>query len=99
MIWMWYQDNERVLGNILATQNLIFLSTDKKVYAISKETHEAVWSYEASGVMVMGMGHLYILDPRGNLTSINVSSRSSRRGQFKNDAYYTFDYFILDLNY
>ena len=75
--WKWFADNERVLDQMLTTQDLVFVSTDKKIYAISKETHEAVWSYEASGVMSMGMGHLYILDTKGNLTSIKVSASKS----------------------
>lgn len=75
--WNWYQDNENVLGQILVTKNLVFISTDKNIYAISKVTREPVWSYPASGVLSMGMGHLYILDKLGNLISIKVSSLST----------------------
>lgn len=72
LVWSWYQDNENVLGQMLVTENLVFVSTDKKVYAISKKSHEPVWSYEASGTLSIGMGHLYILDRDGNLSSISV---------------------------
>lgn len=72
--WNWYKKNEKVLGQMLVTKNLIFISTNKNVYAISKKRHEQVWAYHASGLLSMGMGHLYILDKMGNLISINVSS-------------------------
>ena len=74
LLWQWYQDNELVRGGMLVTKNLIFITTDQKVYAISKETHEPVWEYSGSGTLSMGMGHLYILDYAGYLTSISVES-------------------------
>lgn len=72
LVWSWYQDNENVSGQMIVTDNLVFISTENKVYAISKKTHESVWSYDASGALSLGMGHLYISDRHGYLTSITV---------------------------
>lgn len=70
--WVWFQDNENVRGQLLVTNNLIFVTTNKKTYAISKKTREPVWSYEVTGTLAMGMGHLYVLCDDGTLNSFAV---------------------------
>ena len=72
-IWNWYKDNENIQSNIIVTDNLVFVSTQKNTYAISKKTREAVWNVNVSGELAMGMGHLYILDVSGMLYSYKIS--------------------------
>jgi outer membrane protein assembly factor BamB len=49
--WSWHATNGdvRFCRNVVATQNLLFASTDKAVYAIDLATKQAVWSYPTAG--------------------------------------------------
>ena len=61
--WNWSEDSEHVTGQIIITSNIVFVTTEKNVYAISKETHQQVWSYPVNqGIISLGMGHLFIAD-------------------------------------
>ncbi len=73
LIWRWFADNERVQGQMILTKNMILISTDSHVYAISTTQHKPVWSYATSGQLALGMGHLYVVDHDGNLFSFSVS--------------------------
>ncbi|MEK9712145.1 MAG: PQQ-binding-like beta-propeller repeat protein [Thalassolituus sp.] len=39
--------------NIVVTDNLVFASTDRAVYAINLENHEAEWTYPEAGMMLI----------------------------------------------
>lgn len=73
--WKWFPNNQHVQGQLIVTANFVLLSTESRVYAISKwRQHNAIWSYPASGVLSMGRGHLYIVEhDSGNLISLKLS--------------------------
>ncbi|WP_242112581.1 PQQ-binding-like beta-propeller repeat protein [Luteimonas aquatica] len=61
--------------NVVVTDNLVFVSTDRAVYALDLATHEPVWSYPAPGMLaISGSGTLYIVEgarePTGRLIAI-----------------------------
>lgn len=52
VLWSWMPEDETDLmfhRNIVVTRNLLFISTNARVYAIDLATREAVWSYERGG--------------------------------------------------
>ncbi len=71
--WSWSPpNNESVQGQMLTTDNLVFVSTESNVYAIDKQTHQAVWNYPADGQLSLGMGYLFIMQHSGDLFAIRV---------------------------
>ena len=61
--WSWTApaDDTQFIGNVVVTDNLVFVSTDKNVYAIDLTTHQKVWSYAASGQLAISANFmLYI---------------------------------------
>lgn len=74
-LWSWQPPgNEEVgFGGLIVTDNLVFLSTNKRVYAISLETHQPVWSYWKPGSISMSTnGVLYIASSDGRLGAVNL---------------------------
>jgi outer membrane protein assembly factor BamB len=63
VLWSWTAPagETRFVGNVVAAHNLIFVSTEKTVYAIDVKTHQPVWSYPAAGTLSISAGNvLYI---------------------------------------
>ena len=73
IIWSWSPPaGERFVGHVLATQNLVFVSTDVRTYAIDRTTHSTVWSYQASGTLSLSsLGILYIRGTKA-IVAINL---------------------------
>ncbi|GAA5080273.1 hypothetical protein GCM10025759_29320 [Lysobacter panacisoli] len=83
VLWSWNppaSDNQsRVVENIAATKNLVFVSTTGNivgsgyVWAIDVNTRQAVWRYPANGYSVIsGRGTLYILNGSPSLPARKV---------------------------
>ena len=54
LLWTWEPTSGTDTGfhrNIIATSDLIFASTDKYTYAISRSSHQTVWSTEEPGML------------------------------------------------
>jgi hypothetical protein len=66
------------VGDILVTNNLVFLSTNTTIYAIDETTHQSVWSAPTSGYLALSEnGVLYIVAgapfaTTGKIYAINV---------------------------
>ncbi len=64
VLWTWqapWSDDSSFFGNVVATQNLVFVSTRKRVYAIDTTTHESVWVYPYPGKLAISAnGILYV---------------------------------------
>lgn len=63
--------------NVVVTNNLVFVSTDRAVHAIDLGTHQSVWSYPAPGLLALSAsGTLYIVEgarePTGRLIAIRL---------------------------
>lgn len=82
LLWSWTPDGigeTDFYGNVIITDNLVFLSTNKRLYAVSLSTHLPVWSYGKPGSMAISSnGILYITtynaggDSDGGLSSVNL---------------------------
>ena len=84
LLWSWSPESTPIQEpygySPIVTQNLVFFATDAKIYAISRSSHQPVWSYPMSGGMALSRsGILYVqlagLDqwPLGFLAAINVN--------------------------
>jgi len=49
--------------NIVVTDNLLFVSTDRSVYAIDLQTHAAVWRYAEPGMLAISANHTLFIAP------------------------------------
>ncbi len=77
ILWSWVPQPSDVSfhHNVVVTDNLVFVSTDRAVYAIDLATRQPVWSYQAPGKLaISGGGTLYIVEgvdqPTGRLIAI-----------------------------
>jgi hypothetical protein len=73
-LWSWTPPSEstRFVSDVLLTNNLVFVSTDTKTYAVDRTTHAAVWNYAASGTLSLSAnGILYIKGDKA-ITAINL---------------------------
>jgi outer membrane protein assembly factor BamB len=64
LLWSWappWSDDHTFRGNVVSTDNLVFVSTRRAVYAIDRTTHQAVWTYPYPGkVSLSANGVLYV---------------------------------------
>jgi len=64
LLWSWqapWSDDRSFTGNVIATQNLLFISTVARVYAIDVATHQTVWVYPYGGrLAISSNGILYV---------------------------------------
>jgi outer membrane protein assembly factor BamB len=77
VLWSWVPppSDLRFHRNVVVTDNLVFVSTDRAVYAIDLATRQPVWSFPAPGMLaISGGGTLYIVEgarePTGRLIAI-----------------------------
>lgn len=75
LLWTWTPPaGERMTDwTIVATDNLIFLSTDVRTHAIHLGTRDSVWSIPRTGNLAMAKsGRLIIASPTGVMTGVAV---------------------------
>lgn len=73
LLWIWIAPLETPTGTLVATQNLLFISTATKTYAVDLSTHKAVWSYPKGGLLAISQsGTLLISSTDGTVTAISV---------------------------
>lgn len=81
LLWSWQpaeQGETSFTGNIVVTNNLVFVSTNKNVHAIDISSHNSVWKYWNPGELAISAnGILYIavnngLKGAGYLTAFNL---------------------------
>lgn len=58
--------------NIVATHNLVFVSTDQNVYAIDLTTHQAVWSYPKPGMLAISSRGLLLISTGATISDGNL---------------------------
>ncbi|OJH33770.1 PQQ-binding-like beta-propeller repeat protein [Cystobacter ferrugineus] len=59
-------------GDLLVTDNLIFISTSQRVYAIDLETHAPVWSYWKTGNLAISANGVLYIDSGGGIGAVNL---------------------------
>jgi outer membrane protein assembly factor BamB len=83
LLWSWAPQPLRsetgFVGDVLATNNLVFVSTNTTTYAISQSTHEPVWSIPIPGRLALSAnGVLYVVAvdaagaTNGTVLAVNV---------------------------
>ena len=76
VLWVWNPPAVgayRSIGSVVATNNLVFFSTDKAVYAVSSVTHALAWSYPVAGSLSLSSsGLLYITQGDNRIVAINL---------------------------
>jgi outer membrane protein assembly factor BamB len=70
-LWIWIPPEGAAIGQLVATDNLLLVSTDANTYAIDITSHRQVWSYPAGGSLAVSSdGTLFIARAEGKLTAI-----------------------------
>jgi len=75
LLWKWMPPliSDRIfVGEVLLTNNLVFVSTDKMVYAIDVNSHKEAWSYPMSGHLALSKNGILYIQNETMLTAINV---------------------------
>jgi hypothetical protein len=83
LLWSWSpptSSETSYVGDVLLTNNLVFLSTNTTIYAIDTTTHQSVWSLPTSGYLALSeYGVLYVVETvsgatstTGNVYALNV---------------------------
>jgi outer membrane protein assembly factor BamB len=77
VLWSWVPppSDTGFHRNVVVTDNLAFVSTDRAIYAIDLSIRQPVWSYPTPGMLaISGSGTLYIVEgarePTGRLIAI-----------------------------
>jgi outer membrane protein assembly factor BamB len=80
VLWSWVPPPEDVSfhRNVVVTDNLVFVSTNRAVYALDRTSRRPVWSYPVPGMLaISGGGTLYIvegaLQSTGRLVAISLT--------------------------
>jgi outer membrane protein assembly factor BamB len=69
--WFWRPPAGSPMGSPLVTENLLFVSTAAKVYAIDLASRRTVWAHAASGHLAMsGQGTLFVAQADGRVAAI-----------------------------
>jgi outer membrane protein assembly factor BamB len=81
VLWTWSlpPGDSQAVGGMVVCDNLLFVSSERNVYAIDLTTHQTAWTYPAFGRLSISSGLvLYIANPSfttaGNITAIKLGS-------------------------
>jgi len=74
MLWSWTPPtgDKEFHRNIVATQNLLFVSTDANVYAIDLTTHAPVWQYPQPGMLAISSASILYIATGATLSDGNL---------------------------
>ena len=69
--WSWAPPEGQPTGPMIATKNLLLVSTAANTYAVDLASHAQVWSYPAGGHLTLSaQGILFIAQTSGKLTAV-----------------------------
>ena len=73
LLWSWMPPAGKPQGTMIATRNLLFVTTEDTTYAVELGAHVDVWTYPAAGALSLSRdGLLFIAQPTGTLTAIDI---------------------------
>ena len=75
LLWYWtppYSGDEGFDSEVLLTDNLVFVSTNRSVYAIDLNSRRAVWSYPQTGRLALSENGILYIQGETYLTAINL---------------------------
>ena len=71
--WSWMPPEGQPVGPMIATRNLLVVSTAANTYAVDLAAHAQVWAYPAGGHLALSaQGILLIAQSSGKLTAVSV---------------------------
>ena len=71
--WSWTPPAGQPVGPMIATKNLLLVSTATSTYAVDLASQQPVWSYPAGGHLTLSaQGILFIAQSSGRLTAVSV---------------------------
>jgi len=71
--WLWIPPEGQATGPMIATKNMLLVSTAANTYAVDLTTRQQVWSYPAGGQLTLSaQGILFIAQSSGRLTAVAV---------------------------
>jgi hypothetical protein len=71
LLWSWTPPGEDAAGTLVVTDNLLFVSTATRTYALDLGLHGAVWSYPAGGALALSsQGVLCIAGADGRVAAV-----------------------------
>jgi len=71
--WSWAPPEGQPTGPMIATKNLLLVSTVANTYAVDLASHAPVWTYPAGGTLALSaQGILFISQSSGKLTAVSV---------------------------
>ena len=76
-LWSWTPTSGTLTGPMVATDNVLFLSTTTTTYALDLATHQADWSYGISGNLAYSDGTLFVGGSNGTLYAISTPEPSA----------------------
>jgi hypothetical protein len=73
-LWLWpLPAGETPLGTVIATKNILFVSSNRRTYAVDMTARRATWSHPAGGhLAVARTGVLLIAQGTGKLTAVSL---------------------------
>jgi len=73
LLWSWTPPEGTPTGPMIATKNLLLVSTAANTYAVDLTSHTQVWTYPAGGHLTLSaQGILFIAQSSGKLTAIST---------------------------
>jgi hypothetical protein len=71
--WSWTPPEGQPVGPMIATKNLLLVSTAANTYAVDLASHAQVWAYPAGGHLTLSaQGILFIAQSSGRLSAVSV---------------------------
>lgn len=75
LLWFWAPptaDGGTQFDGVVATNNLVFVSTDLRTYAVDMATHAAVWSYPMGGALSISPSGILYISGLADLAAVNL---------------------------
>ncbi|WP_373988929.1 PQQ-binding-like beta-propeller repeat protein [Duganella sp. BuS-21] len=74
LAWSWKAPAtvDQWLGNVVLTNNLVFVSSDNTTYAIDRSSHASVWTYPAGGKLSLSANGVLYINTQSSIVAINV---------------------------
>ncbi len=73
LLWSWVPPEGQPTGPMIATKNLLLVSTTANTYAVDLASHSQVWTYPAGGQLALSaQGILFIAQSSGKLSAVSV---------------------------
>jgi outer membrane protein assembly factor BamB len=71
--WSWAPPDGPPAGPMIATKNLLLVSTAANTYAVDLASHVQVWTYPAGGALALSaQGILFVAQSSGKLTAVSM---------------------------